>query len=647
MSGLRKLRDKDFCRPDHRLSYRQRLHTGPHGVAATEQLPTGMASFAARWPDVAGSVQRSLNCWAAPGPYPTCLPQLLPIAVFEAEVKVEAQGAGSPKPPAAEIAATSACVPSPSKDRQRSLAAGLEAFLTLPHVKSALAASEARLQSVGPGRQQEQSGAEETGTPNRAVEPETPMVWPPMAGVAAGPPANCVELPLAAMRLAERVPLAWSAEMQALPLPARVKPAVSRSGNRRLDPVPSTPKRPESVVWLRPITASALTSPHLIGRPARKVPEAGFTPWKYRAERRRTEPRLRLVWEGLNPVPEPVRFRIVAVLDSIDVEATIPEPAPKEPVSEEPAPQKGVTTLEARTRPGPMVGLVGKVIAAGLVIGVICLGARLARFSRHNATARQTTVRESTVPPVAPPVSADARSAGSSSTGKSEGSLGWARKAIASRASFQAGDNFQNGMQAWGAGPGSYTPNWKRSREGYVRPGDLALFSPTLKRTDYSLEFSGQADKKGLGWVVRAQDPQNYYAMKVKVLEGGLRPVISVVHYRVIGGSAGQQVETPLNVMMHKDEAIQVTVTVKGNRFSTFIQGEEVDSWSDDALPSGGVGFFADAGSSARLYWMKVTSNNDWLGRVCSMLAGSDGDTGTTAFFRERAPATGRAWPPG
>jgi len=84
-------------------------------------------------------------------------------------------------------------------------------------------------------------------------------------------------------------------------------------------------------------------------------------------------------------------------------------------------------------------------------------------------------------------------------------------------------------------------------------------------------------------------------------------------------------VETPLTVMVHDNTPFQVAVNVRGSRVTAAIDGEEVDSWSDGTLPSGGVGFFADAGESARLYWMKVTRNDDWLGRICGMLAGPDG----------------------
>jgi hypothetical protein len=181
-------------------------------------------------------------------------------------------------------------------------------------------------------------------------------------------------------------------------------------------------------------------------------------------------------------------------------------------------------------------------------------------------------------------------------------------------------------MKAWVSGPGSNAPDWGRNPEGYVRPAHLALFRPSLSLTDYRLDFSAQVEKKGMGWVVRAKDAQNYYAIKVKVLQTGPRPVIAVLHYVVLGGKVGRQVETPLNVMMHDHTPIAVTVTVQGTHFSTWIDGEEVDSWSDDALSEGGVGFFADAGDRAQLYWMKIGGNDDWLGRLCAMLAGSNGD---------------------
>jgi len=125
--------------------------------------------------------------------------------------------------------------------------------------------------------------------------------------------------------------------------------------------------------------------------------------------------------------------------------------------------------------------------------------------------------------------------------------------------------------------------------------------------------------------------------MKMTVIEPGLRPVVAMVHYAVVGGKKGQRVETPLSIMMHNNEPYHVAVDVKGNKVVTSVEGQEVDSWTDDAIKVGGVGFFSEVGESARLYWMRVSKNQDWLGRVCAYLSsGSRSDTAD--LWREQVP---------
>jgi len=93
----------------------------------------------------------------------------------------------------------------------------------------------------------------------------------------------------------------------------------------------------------------------------------------------------------------------------------------------------------------------------------------------------------------------------------------------------------------------------------------------------------------------------------------------------VVAGKKARPVETPLSIMMHNNEPYHIAVDVKGNKVITSIEGQEVDSWTDDALKMGGVGFFSEVGESARLYWMRVSKNQDWLGKVCAYLASGPG----------------------
>lgn len=213
--------------------------------------------------------------------------------------------------------------------------------------------------------------------------------------------------------------------------------------------------------------------------------------------------------------------------------------------------------------------------------------------------------------------------------------VAWVQRAAAKRASRELAESFDNGMKAWGV-PG-WASGWSRSSDGYVRPGQLALFQPTLRYADYRMDFFGQIEAKSMSWVVRGKDPENYYAMRVTVVKPGLRPVISMAHYPVVGGKEGHKVEVPLSVMMHNGTPYHISVEVKGSHYTASIEGEQVDSWSDETLLAGGVGFFSEAGARARIYWMKVSKNDDWLGRICNRIAGSP-ESPDTAWLAHPQP---------
>jgi hypothetical protein len=214
----------------------------------------------------------------------------------------------------------------------------------------------------------------------------------------------------------------------------------------------------------------------------------------------------------------------------------------------------------------------------------------------------------------------------------------WAKNALEKRATIQVTDSFKQGMKAWGV-PKGWVPGWSHHADGYVRLGQLALFQPTSTFTDYRLEFFGQVEDRGMGWAVRARDPRNYYAMKFKLLAGGLRPVLEMIYYPVVGGKAGHEVKVPLTVMIHANTPYHVAVKVSGNRLTASVEGQQVDSWTDDVEPSGAVGFFTEPGERARLYWMRVYKNDDWLGRVCAFLSGNSVEEPVQTAWLKR-PAT-------
>jgi transposase len=193
-------------------------------------------------------------------------------------------------------------------------------------------------------------------------------------------------------------------------------------------------------------------------------------------------------------------------------------------------------------------------------------------------------------------------------------------RAVQARAAFQFEDNFQSGLEGWD-GVQHFGETWAFDKDGFMRPGKLALFQPSAGTTDYSFEFLMQIDHKGMGWVFRALDQQNYYAMKLVAANSGPRMAASLVHYAVVDGKKEAAVQTPLPMMMNSNRPYRIRVEVKGSQFITTVDGQVVNTWSDGRLLEGGVGFFTDRGEQARLYWMRLSKNLDFLGGLCAILA--------------------------
>jgi hypothetical protein len=414
------------------------------------------------------------------------------------------------------------------------------------------------------------------------------------------------------------------------------QPSCGSAGFERQTQVPAAPPKhlPTRDAALEPLHLTVpVTPPFRSGVAAPSVPECRPLPMAYRFVPVNGRPSANPQWI-LNrklDVAKP-KFGVRPVLERYE---TFVDPAKTD------RKKSGVFDLSEYPqfrKHRPVIQHASKAIAASLLVGVALW------FGSHAANlGRRVVSRDASSELAALETSARGASGAGRQAGRSLTPVAWAKVALAKRAAVQVTDSFQQGMQAWGAAAKSWAPGWSRNSDGYVRPGQLALLQPTLSYTDYRLEFFGQIEKKGMSWAVRARDPKNYYGMKFKVVEPGLRPIISMVHYAVVGGKASHTVEVPLSVMVHNDTAYHVAVQVRGHHITASIEGQEVDSWMEDSLASGGVGFFSEVGERARLYWMKVYKNDDWLGRVCAYLSGSSVEDSQQTAWLERPQMPGRA----
>ncbi len=193
-------------------------------------------------------------------------------------------------------------------------------------------------------------------------------------------------------------------------------------------------------------------------------------------------------------------------------------------------------------------------------------------------------------------------------------------KNIVNRAAVAYTDDFRAGLDAWES-RSNLTTSWSYDATGFVQPGPLAVFRPTVDLTDYRFEFLGEIDQKGLGCVFRAPNLENYYAVKFIVVRPGPLPLVHLVRYAVIGGKEGQRVERPLPFTARRDMLYRIRVEVRGTDFAIMAQDQIVDFWSDSRIPRGGVGLFCNRGEKARVRWLEVSHQYDTLGKLCAYLA--------------------------
>jgi hypothetical protein len=140
-------------------------------------------------------------------------------------------------------------------------------------------------------------------------------------------------------------------------------------------------------------------------------------------------------------------------------------------------------------------------------------------------------------------------------------------------------------------GEGGWVEGWGGDPSGMHAGRQITIYRPSLKLSDYRLEFQGTIDSKSLGWVFRAADPANYYAMKLMLVSTALPAKVALFKYLVANGKQTQVGRVPIDLPVQLDAVFDIRVDVRGPQFTTYIAGQQVDSWTDDQLKIGGAGF--------------------------------------------------------
>jgi hypothetical protein len=144
-------------------------------------------------------------------------------------------------------------------------------------------------------------------------------------------------------------------------------------------------------------------------------------------------------------------------------------------------------------------------------------------------------------------------------------------------------------------GEGGWITDWAGDTTGRHRGRKISVYRPSLNLTNYKIEFQGRIETNAVGWVFRASNASNFYAVKLAANENGYR----LLKYAVVDGKEKEMGQVPVRPV--DGNTFPIRVEVRGNRFTTYIGANPVDVWMDDQLKSGGVGFVNDRGDRAEI----------------------------------------------
>ena len=175
------------------------------------------------------------------------------------------------------------------------------------------------------------------------------------------------------------------------------------------------------------------------------------------------------------------------------------------------------------------------------------------------------------------------------------------RRQQAAQQSIEFKDNFTEGLAQWDA-PSS----WEIVKDkdlSALRVQGLGFLKTGANWDNYKMEFDIKVNKESAGWVVRAQNPSNFYLFKMGSDKAKSIPKNSLVKYIFSDGkylnslkredAPGAAGVIPLPFKVKNKEFYNVVVVVRGNSITHYIDGIQVDSWVDSTFDRGRFGFNA------------------------------------------------------
>jgi len=134
----------------------------------------------------------------------------------------------------------------------------------------------------------------------------------------------------------------------------------------------------------------------------------------------------------------------------------------------------------------------------------------------------------------------------------------------------------------------------------------MSVYEPSRVESDYRLEFGWVPDARGVGWVFRTRDANDYYATRLTLLQPGANLILAAEHFNVSAGveSAHSRKVIPL---ANNSGLVRVRMDAIGPAFTLSLQDSPVDYWTDARLDSGALGFYDEGGQRPEVQALRFT----------------------------------------
>ncbi|MEW5974546.1 MAG: hypothetical protein AB1898_01950 [Acidobacteriota bacterium] len=179
-------------------------------------------------------------------------------------------------------------------------------------------------------------------------------------------------------------------------------------------------------------------------------------------------------------------------------------------------------------------------------------------------------------------------------------------------------ENFIDGLSQWDA-PSSWEII-KEKDSPMLRVQGLGFTKQGGNWRDYRLEFELKINKESAGWVIRARDSSNFYLFKLASDRAKAIPKNTLVKYIYADGkylnslkrddAPGAAGVIPMPFKVRNRDFHKVVVMVKGNTMTHYINGIQVDSWTDDTFDHGRFGFNASIIEQATIRTVSASPAN-------------------------------------